>query len=327
MRWLACLGLVLTLIVTASPASSSCGADDCPVDLHGARSLNGRLTLDLSYQFIDQDQVRVGTRQSSVGALPSPEDEVRTVSRILTVRAQARLSDRLGISTSLPIVDRMHQHIANEDGSPGQLREWRYSGAGDLTVLGQLVALRTEGEWPTTLSLQLGVKLPTGLRHVGLVDGEEPEPSARPGTGSLDGLAGLHLMRAVPVVTLRHEPAEAPLFVSLLARTNGRGTDDYRIGDELQVNVGVGYPLSNSAQLTAQVNGRFRGKDGVGQTDALRDNTGGAWVYASPGLRVQTGPRFAWYGLVQIPVVDRVNRIQIVAPYHAMLGTSVRLGH
>ena len=325
-RWPASLVVVLGLIGSAAVASASCGAEDCPVDMHGTRSMNGRFALDLSYQFIDQDQVRVGSRRSSVGALPSPEDEVRTVSRILTLRAQAKLSDRIGLNLSLPIIDRMHQHVANEAGGPGQLREWNYSGAGDLTILGQLIALRSDGERPTTLSLQLGAKLPTGLRHVEPVDGEEPEPSARPGTGSLDGLAGLHVMRTVPAVSLRHEAGDAPLFVSVLARANGRGTDDYRVGDELQVSAGASYPLTSSLQLTAQLNSRFRGKDGVGRTDALRDNTGGTWVYASPGLRIRTGLRFAWYGLVQIPVVQRVNRIQIVAPYHAMVGTSFQLG-
>jgi hypothetical protein len=294
--------------------------------MNASRSMRGRIAIDLSYQFIDQDQVRVGTRRSTVGALPSPEDEVQTVSRILTVRGQASVSDRFGLSASLPFVDRTHRHIANEGAGPSQLREWSYSGVGDLVLLGQLVALEGRGRRSATLSFQLGAKLPTGVRHVGLVDGEEPEPPARPGTGSLDGLAGFHLMVAVPSNAPEDEPAAAPLFLSVLARANGRGTDDYRVGDELQVSLGGSHPVGRSLELTAQLNGRFRAKDGTGQTDALRDNTGGTWIYATPGVRARTGSRVDWYGLLQIPVIQRVNRIQIVAPYHAMLGTSVHLG-
>jgi hypothetical protein len=70
------------------------------------------------------------------------------------------------------------------------------------------------------------------------------------------------------------------------------------------------------------VNGRLRGKDDPGQTDALRDNTGGTWVYGSPGLRVQAGSALAAYAYVQLPVYERVNRIQLAAPYHLIVGTT-----
>ena len=312
------------LSIAPTAGRASCGADDCPLDL---RTGDGRrFSIDLNYQFIHQDRIRIGSRTGAVGELPSPEDEVETASRIATVLGQARLTDRFGLSASLPFVDRRHRHIANEEGSPPELREWNYSGVGDATLIGQVTA-RGGGGAPTKVSLQLGAKLPTGKRHVDVVAGEEPEPTARPGTGSYDLLGGIYLLRRFGVPDLHHDRVEAPMFVSAMGRRNGRGTDDYRIGNELQVNAGGFYPLTRTVQVLGQLNARLRGKDDPGATDALRDNTGGTWLYATPGLRVVTGPTLSLYGYAQIPVYQHVNRIQLVAPYHLMVGTTVTLGH
>lgn len=317
--------LALFLLVHPATLRASCGAADCPLTLRGPPGAAQPFSFDLSYQYIDQDRIRIGTRSVAVGALPSPEDEVRTIGRTVTALGQVRFSNRLGLTVSLPLIDRSHSHIAHEEGAPPALRTWDYSGLGNLTLLGQLAVLRTGSEQATTLSLQLGAKLPTGRRHVDAIDGEEPEPPARLGTGSLDGLAGLHLMRMASLRGLGSRASEVPLFASVLGRVNGRGTEDYRLGNELQVNLGGSCPLTPWLQLLAQVNGRFRGKDDPGQTDALRDNTGGAWVYGSPGLRVQAGPAVAAYAYVQLPVYERVNRIQLVAPYHWIVGTTYAL--
>lgn len=316
--------LAIGLLSTApSAARGSCGAEDCPLDLRGSQGR--RFSFDLNYQYIDQDHIRVGSRSGVVGELPSPEDEVETVSRTVTGLGQARVTERFGLSASLPFIDRRHRHIANEEGSPPELREWNYSGIGDATVIGQFSAAGVDGA-ALKLSLQLGAKLPTGKRHVETVGGEEPEPTARPGTGSYDLLAGLHLMRRLGMPDLHGERVEAPMFLSLLGRRNSHGTDDYRIGNELQVNAGGFYPMTRVVHVLGQINARVRGKDDPGATDALRDNTGGTWIYATPGLRWVTSPTLSVYGYAQIPVYQHVNRIQLVAPYHLLIGTTFALG-
>ena len=40
-----------------------------------------QFTLDFSFQYIDQDQVRIGTHKGFVGEIPSTHDEIRTVNR------------------------------------------------------------------------------------------------------------------------------------------------------------------------------------------------------------------------------------------------------
>ena len=201
--------------------------------------------------------------------------------------------------------------------------DFRYSGLGDLTMMGQWMAL---GADPSrgSVALMAGVKLPTGRKNVTAIDGEQPEPPARPGSGSTDVLVGIHLMR--PIRLPSATAATAPLFATIQGRFNGRGTDDYRVGDELQVRVGGTCPVGERFDLLSQLNLRVRGKDDVGQTDALRDNSGGTWLYLSPGVRVHTSSLLAVYAYAQVPVYERVNRIQLVSPVHLMIGTSYAFG-
>jgi hypothetical protein len=158
------------------------------------------------------------------------------------------------------------------------------------------------------------------------VDGEEPEPSARPGTGSWDGQAGIHVMRSASLPGLGGVHVWTPIFASVLGRLNGRGTEEYRLGHELQLNAGSSYPLAGPVTLLAQVNARFRGRDDAGSTDALSANTGGTWVFVSPGLSLASARGASIYGYVQMPVYQRVNRIQIVAPWMLSTGVSFPLG-
>ncbi len=300
-------------------AGASCGAEDCPLNSHGHQAGAGPFGFDVSLQYIDQDRVRIGARRATVGELSSPEDEVRTTSRILTLNGHANLAPRLGFNLALPYVDREHIHVHNEEGQTSVLEDFRYSGLGDLLVTGQWTTLGSEREAGASSAILLGAKLPTGRRNVGAIDGDQPEPPARPGTGSVDFMVGVHFMRPI---ALGGKGTRVPLFVSAQGRRNGVGTQAYRVGNELQLSGGGNYPLGETIELLGQINLRVRGKDEVGGTDALRDNTGGTWLYASPGLRVKAGSFLGLYGYVQLPIYQRVNRIQLVSPYHLLIGTT-----
>ncbi len=72
-----------------------------------------------------------------------------------------------------------------------------------------------------------------------------------------------------------------------------------------------------------QVNGRFQGYADVGSTHEPRENTGGTWIYASPGLSIDLLENVSFTGFVQIPVHQYVNGIQQTARYNLQLGLSV----
>lgn len=316
-------------LVAPPRAGASCGSASCPLDGSAYGAPRRAFSFDLSFQTIDQDRLKTGTRGAQVGALASPEDEVRTLNRSVTARAVASLSPRWTLSASVPYVHRLHRHIANEPGGPEPF-EWRYSGLGDVMLLGGWTALGPSPERlgpgsGLSVTLRAGLKAPTGLRHVPAVQGEEPEPSARPGTGSWDFVAGAHAMVQPAARTLAGTRVALPVFATVLARANGRGTEAYRVGNNLEASLGASYPLTPVLRLQGQLNARLRARDDVGETDALRDNTGGTAVYASPGLRLDVGRIVSFSGYVQIPIYERVNRIQLVAPALLWFGASYRL--
>ena len=312
--------MLLTLAPTRTHAS--CGAENCPLD--EAVRHSGHVSFDLSYQYLDQDRIQIGTRRGTVGELPSPEDEVRTLSRIVTLVGRLAPMQRLSVSASLPTIDRSHTHLHHPESGPAELHTFNYSGVGDLSVLGSWTALGGPHA-PTFFTLQGGLKLPTGRRHIDAIGDDEPEPPARPGTGSYDGLLGVHVMHTAARHGAEGRVIDAPLFASMMLRINGRGTEDYRVGNELQAAAGATLPVAHGIDVLGQVNLTTHGKDDVGRTDALRDNTGGTSLYASPGLAYHTGAGLRFYGYLQLPVYRNLDRIQLAAPYHVVIGTTYAL--
>jgi hypothetical protein len=334
-RLAATVGPLLFCLSVTMPALASCTCESCPYDVRPSATGASRLAFGLEYELIDQDLVLVGHRRATVGALPSPEDEIETLNRSVRFAASVPLGRRLSFDALLPYVWREHRHVGNVDLAHGKaasservrhapgLTEWRYSGLGDLVLLGTWIA-RESGRRAPRLDLQVGTVMPTGHRHVDPVDGEEPEPAARPGGGAWGALVGLRVWRALGDGVER--AGRRTLDASVLARFNGRGTDDYRAGDDVQMSVGAALPISAHLDAALRVGARFRAKDGPGRTHALRDNTGGTSIHLSPALRQRIGPHASAFALVQIPLYQRVNRIGLVAPYNVLAGLTLTPG-
>jgi len=51
--------------------------------------------------------------------------------------------------------------------------------------------------------------------------------------------------------------------------------------------------------------------------------TGGEYVYYSPGLQVRWGD-WEWSNLVQIPIYQRVNQIQLTSDYNLLTNLSYK---
>lgn len=308
----------LSIAVAPPPAAhASCGSESCPID-HAARWDRSSLSFELTQEYIDQDQPRVGTHDAAVGAIPSPEDEVRTVNRMTTARAAyAPGGGAWSLAAALPFVSRTHEHVHNGSGGPERQR-WSYDGVGDL----QALAIRRLGT-PSSGAryyVSAGVKAPTGKRNVPEVDGDQPEPPARPGTGSWDVLAGVGGEWRLGAGLAAE--SSIPLRASLNGRANGRGTERYRVGSELTAHLGTEIPVTRRFAALVQSNLRVRAKDDVGDTDSEASNTGGTALYASPGLRVGIGGRTSLTGLVLVPIYQRVNGIQLVSKTNLYLSLS-----
>ncbi|PYQ30039.1 MAG: hypothetical protein DMF56_09950 [Acidobacteria bacterium] len=81
-RWLSAIALFVLLY--ASQLHASCGSASCPLDTNALNQpRKGEITFELSQQYIDQDQARIGRRDATVGEVHGPHhDEVRTLNRI-----------------------------------------------------------------------------------------------------------------------------------------------------------------------------------------------------------------------------------------------------
>lgn len=307
-------------LLASALCHASCGSATCPID---PQSLNlpaeGHFSFDLSFQYIDQDELRRGRREvsrSSVSSQPR-EVELRTVNRITTFSANYAASRDWIVSAALPYVSRFHEHL---DG--GDVQRWRLDGFGDLSLSARY---RMAGNfWGST-----AVKLPSGNRSRTNAGGIEAEPAISPGSGSTDVSLGLLYLSSALVPSLTQSfmgnVASMPYFAGATVRGNGRGTAKYRAGDELQINAGVNYPLLEKLQVLLQANARFRGKDDVGQTDAERNHTGGSVVYVSPGLRAVLSFEMAFYGYIQIPVYQRLNGLNVTSRLNFFGGFQLRL--
>lgn len=311
--------ILAALALLPSSARASCGSEHCPID-PGMLWEQSRLTFDLTQQYIDQDQPRVGTHDAAVGAIPSEEDEVRTLSRITTARASYQPSERWTVTASIPFVNRYHEHFQNHGGTP-ELQRWSFTGVGDME--GQVSrTFKSGSESSTRYHVEAGVKAPTGLRHVEEFDGHEPEPPARPGNGAWGAIAGVGAQWSLTTKMPGGTYGAIPVRISLMGRASGRGTERYRVGSELQSNLGLSYPVTRSLGLLLSGDLRIRAKDDAGDTDADPGHTGGTWAYVSPGIRVNAVGKTAFYGVVQLPVYQRVNGINLVSDFNLYLGVS-----
>ena len=314
-------GVLLINFVAASNAKASCGSASCP--LNGYRHLgSGRLEILLSHDYINQNRIYVGSSRSFVGALPNPHDEVQTINDRTALRLQYGISDAFGVGLEVPYIYRYHKHI--EDGEP---ETFNFSGLGDVAVTGQYAFDLSHEDVDAMLSLILGAKLPTGVTNAKGTSGETAEVTIQPGTGSTDMLAGLNYHQGIATVpTIGGEYSSLPLTLGILYQLNGKGTNDYQIGRTLMGHLGTEYQFTHSAYFLFQVNAMVRAKANVGSTDELPTNTGGTWIFASPGLRLEINDMLSAFTYFQLPVYQHVNGIQQGAPFYLQVGFSASVG-
>ncbi|HEX7189957.1 MAG TPA: hypothetical protein VF381_00140 [Thermoanaerobaculia bacterium] len=312
---------ILLCFAFAPKLFASCGSSSCPIDLH-ALGLTDTSTLvaDLSFQYIKQDHLR--------GNVPETEHhELQSFNRVATLSLSYRATPALQFVATAPYISREHDHIDLTTGAPEQ---WRFHDFGDASLQARWRAWRGESPIGSSLWFSAGVKFPTGAEHEVSrgADPEEGEVPIQPGSGSTDILLGATwqsgILRETSLQGMMGKTTLIPLFVSVSYRANGRGTLRYRIGNEVQLNAGSEYPLSDKLHLLGQLNVRRREKDSIGDTSENPDLTGGTFVYLSPGVRFSVSQRTSLYGYVQVPVVQNVNGTQLTSRVNYLVGVQER---
>jgi hypothetical protein len=300
------------------PAHASCGAAFCTLNTHwesqGAWTGTG-MRLDLRYEYIDLDQPLAGRERVPVGALPRHHDEVRTLNRNLVATLDYSITPDWGVTVQAPWVDRRHWHVHNHHGA--QLSEsWDISELGDMRVTTRH-GLASDGESLNTRGVIVGLKLPTGETDATNADGDPAERTLQPGSGTTDLIAGMYLNGPLHFDT---QIATGFLQAQIQYPLNAR--DDFRPGNQYLLDLGMAYPLTSAWSGLLQLNAQIKDRDRGGEAEA--EDSGGSFLWLSPGLSYTLTRSAKLYGFVQLPLYQRVNGIQLTAGWTAAAGASWR---
>ena len=165
--------LCLAIAPVSTWACATCG---CTVNSDAAMGYSATTgwRVNLEYTYIDQDELRIGTRSATPAevvnnpsnpALGGGEIEKDTINRYVTLGINYRPSADWNVNLLVPYVVRTHttygtqlQPYTSAETAPDQISGARVDNLGDVKLLGNY-----QGLLPThNLGLQLGVKLPTG---------------------------------------------------------------------------------------------------------------------------------------------------------------------
>lgn len=300
----------------AGAAHASCGSAFCAINTDwgaGTSGLTEGSTLDVRYENIRQTQPRTGSRKVGAGEIPSHHDEVHTFNQNLVATWSQTWASGWGISATLPFVDRDHLHIHNHHGA--QLPEqWNFRELGDVQLTGRYQrSLEGSDATPRTAGLFLGLKLPTGRTSVGNGEGELAERSLQPGSGTTDLLAGAIFHQQIAA-------SGAAWFAQARWQQPLNSHDEFRPGAQLGLDLGYAHPVTQRLSGLVQLNALAKRRDHGAQAEP--DDSGGRFLFLSPGLSYKLGERFLVYAYYQQPLVQHVNGVQLTADRAVVLGVS-----
>ncbi len=310
---LAFLG-ALALLPAAGLACSICGCSLSSDWADQSFSDTAGWLATLRFEYIDQNNLRTGEHSVATGLLTLPNaDEIQlsTISRNTTLDLDYSSGHGWGWSLSVPFANRSHSSIVDGDTAASTSQA---SGVGDVRVNARYELMspgHTRG-----VTFQLGLKLPTGRFDQNFASGPQAgtplDRGLQLGTGATDLLASVTgFMRPGPYWGWF---AQAQLTQPLDSR------DSFRPSSSLGVNLGVRRLTSGWLTPQLQVNARWEGREAGVNSDAA--NSGGTFVYLSPGVTADLGAWASAFAFVQVPVYQRINGLQLEPRW--LISTGVR---
>jgi hypothetical protein len=300
--------------LAAPPAGASCGSAACLVNtqwqIHGIPTEAGGTLFQLQYDYIKQDTLLAGSQRTSVAPVDADALEQETRSQTLIASLDYTFDRYWGVTATLPVVSKNHDHLADPYGDPTP-ESWNFTDVGDARIVGRY---RFAASDAASTGVQFGVVVPTGPTSVSNASGTVAERSLQPGTGAISGVLGLYTNYASHDGSL--------WFAQLQFQGAMTAKDDYRPGNQLLLTGGVSWPVSDSVALLGQLNALWRGRDsGV---NAEPDDSGGRSLFVSPGLSYTVSPSVQLYAFAQLPLYRYVNGTQLAVNWAAVAGVTYR---
>lgn len=308
--------VIAALVCFASyNAHASCGSATCSLATHldtlGLTATNG-WQVDLRYEYIDQDQLRSGRHKVDPEFVDGEHTERYTKNNNYVLTLDYSANERWGLSLQLPYVQREHYHIF-VDGTDLENETWKFDDLGDARILGRYLLSNDPNGHEQISGLQLGLKLPTGKTDVTNADGEAAERSLQPGTGTTDLIVGYFHTNMLDLFGVNERG-----FLQIQAQTPLEEDDGFRPGNQFRLDSGLVFNPAAGLSPIIQLNLLSKGRDrGVNAEPA---DSGGEYLWLSPGLSMQLRHNLRVYGFLQYPLYQRVNGTQLTADWTASIG-------
>jgi len=296
------------------PAAASCGSAACLVNtqwqIHGIPTEAGGTLFQLQYDYIRQDTLMEGSPRTSVAPEDADALEQKTIAQTLTASLDYTFDRDWGVTVTLPLVGRKHDHLADpyEDPTP---ESWNYTRLGDARAVGRYRFLATPS---VNAGVQFGLVLPTGVTDVANAEGVVAERSLQPGTGATSGVAGFYANYAAQ---------DGSLWFTQLQFQGAMATkDDYRPGNQVLLTGGVSWPVTDNLALLAQLDALWRAHDSGANAES--QDSGGRSLFISPGISYTVSPAVQLYAFAQLPLYRYVNGTQLAVNWAAVGGVTFR---
>lgn len=313
------MAAALAVLLLPSLAFASCGSAFCTVNTNWTAQsalVEAGSSFDLRYEYIDQAQPFSGGDRVAVGQVPHHHDEVSTINRNVVATYSRSFGDGWGLTLSAPVGQRDHLHLHNHQG--GQEREeWNFTELGDMRAIGryQFAAIGDPLN-PSTSGVTLGLKLPTGRTGVANADGEQAERSLQPGSGTTDLIAGYYYHQKLGA-------SDASWFAQAQYQHALNSRDGFKPGAQLGADLGYRRGVGDKLGLLIQLNLLHKSADSGSEAEPA--DSGGRFVFASPGVSYALSGNLQLYGFYQHPLYRHVNGVQLTADRALLVGLSGRL--
>lgn len=210
--------------------------------------------------------------------------------------------------TTTVISGQMPQHHPSKSISTDHV-----GGLSDISLYGRYMIV-AEKESSLFMSINAGIKLPTGATTTRSENGEIRHPHMQPGTGSIDPLLGVDVF---------YGGDDYSLSCNLTGTYPTIGAQEYQFGAMLNYSVSGKYNIltfgtMNSLIIAAGVSGELHAQEHMNGKPL--ENTGGNTTYIFPGIQLLIGDLFTFDLSYHIPILQQPEGMQLVETSKATAG-------
>jgi hypothetical protein len=312
--------LFAVVVLMSSHSYASCGSAFCMLNTNWSAQgvwMEPGARLDLRYEYIDQDQLRSGTRSANADEIAEMDHrEIGTTNNNLQAAFEYAFNETYGISVNAPLFSRKHTHlhVNPDDATDTEKEEWSFTKLGDVRVVGRM-QLSPATNLHEAFGINLGIKLPTGDYQIANDEGELAERSMQPGTGTTDAIAGVYYHQQLPSM-------KSQWFTQLQATKPLNKRDEYQAGNQISWDLGYRYGFTQNTNFMAQLNYVVKGRDSGAQAEP--EESGSKTLSFSPGLSFTFNKTSQLYTFLHHRLYQDVNGVQLSSKDSIVVGISTR---